>query len=94
MLDMLEVWFTNIKRVGIPNYVVVALDEEIANSVNQRIVLVYKRDLDEGINSVARTGGNHAVSGLKFRFFFFQFFFFLPNSIRSIVAFSWVKWMV
>ncbi|KAK7846047.1 arabinosyltransferase rra3 [Quercus suber] len=33
MLDMLEVWFTNIKRVGIPNYVVVALDEEIANSL-------------------------------------------------------------
>ena len=37
MLDMLEVWFTNIKRVGIPNYVDVALDKEIANSVNQRM---------------------------------------------------------
>ncbi|KAG6382237.1 hypothetical protein SASPL_158130 [Salvia splendens] len=43
--DMLEVWFTNIKRVGIPNYLVFALDEEIYNL----------------------TGGNHAVSGLKFR---------------------------
>ncbi|KAK4437791.1 Arabinosyltransferase RRA2 [Sesamum alatum] len=28
--DMLELWFTNIKRVGIPNYLVFALDEEIA----------------------------------------------------------------
>ena len=37
MLDMLEVWFTNIKRVGIPNYVVVASDEEIADSVNQNM---------------------------------------------------------
>ncbi|KAA8537656.1 hypothetical protein F0562_027264 [Nyssa sinensis] len=30
-------------------------------------VPVYKRDPDEGIDSVAMTGGNHAVSGLKFR---------------------------
>ena len=65
--DMLEVWFTNIKRVGIPNYLVVALDEEIAKFCESKDVPVYKRDPDEGIDSVARTGGNHAVSGLKFR---------------------------
>ncbi|KAG7977880.1 hypothetical protein I3843_05G054400 [Carya illinoinensis] len=65
--DMLEVWFTNIKRVGIPNYLVVALDEEISRFCKSKDVPVYKRDPDEGIDSVARTGGNHAVSGLKFR---------------------------
>ncbi|XP_004289626.1 PREDICTED: UDP-D-xylose:L-fucose alpha-1,3-D-xylosyltransferase 2-like [Fragaria vesca subsp. vesca] len=64
--EMLEVWFTNIKRVGIPNYLVVALDEEIARYCEANNVPVYKRDPDKGIDSVARTGGNHAVSGLKF----------------------------
>lgn len=65
--EMLEVWFTNIKRVGIPNYLVVALDEDITLFCESNNVPVYKRDPDEGIDSVARTGGNHAVSGLKFR---------------------------
>ncbi|XP_043714201.1 arabinosyltransferase RRA2-like [Telopea speciosissima] len=65
--EMLEVWFTNIKRVGIPNYLVVALDDEIVNFCKSKDVPVYKRDPDKGIDSVARTGGNHAVSGLKFR---------------------------
>ena len=65
--EMLEVWFANIKRVGIPNYMVVALDEEIAKFCESENVPVYKRDPDEGIDSVARRGGNHAVSGLKFR---------------------------
>ncbi|KAJ4964095.1 hypothetical protein NE237_024034 [Protea cynaroides] len=65
--DMLEVWFTNIRRVGVPNYLVVALDDVIANFCNSKDVPVYKRDPDEGIDSVAKTGGNHAVSGLKFR---------------------------
>lgn len=65
--DMLEIWFTSIKRVGIPNYLVVALDEDIASFCGSNNVPVYKRDPDEGIDSVARTGGNHAVSGLKFR---------------------------
>ncbi|PON84914.1 Nucleotide-diphospho-sugar transferase [Trema orientale] len=64
--EMLEVWFANIKRVGIPNYMVIALDEEIAKLCESQNVPVYKRDPDEGIDSVARTGGNHAVSGLKF----------------------------
>lgn len=65
--EMLEVWFTNIKRVGIPNFLVVALDEDIAKFCESNNVTVYKRDPDEGVDSVARTGGNHAVSGLKFR---------------------------
>lgn len=65
--EMLEVWFTNIKRVGIPNYLVVALDEDITKFCKSNNVPVYERDPDEGIDSVTRTGGNHAVSGMKFR---------------------------
>lgn len=65
--DMLEVWFTNIKRVGIPNYLVIALDEEIDRFCKSKDVPVYKRDPNKAIDSVARSGGNHAVSGLKFR---------------------------
>ncbi|KAI4388425.1 hypothetical protein MLD38_000751 [Melastoma candidum] len=65
--DMLEVWFTSIKRVGIPNYLVVALDDEIANFCKQNDVPIYQRDPDNGIDTVGKTGGNHAVSGLKFR---------------------------
>ncbi|KAK2988743.1 hypothetical protein RJ640_021008 [Escallonia rubra] len=64
---MLEVWFTSIKRVGITNYLVVALDDGIAEFCKSNEVPFYKRDPDEDIDSVARGGGNHAVSGLKFR---------------------------
>ncbi|XP_072973195.1 arabinosyltransferase RRA2-like isoform X1 [Typha angustifolia] len=65
--EMLEVWFDNIKRVGIPNYLVVALDDNVESFCKSKQVPVYRRDPDEGIDSIARTGGNHAVSGLKFR---------------------------
>ncbi|RXH99715.1 hypothetical protein DVH24_021517 [Malus domestica] len=66
--EMLEVWFANINRVGISNYLVVALDDEIARFCELKNVPVYKRDPNKVIDSVAtRTGGNHAVSGLKFR---------------------------
>ncbi|GAB2250399.1 hypothetical protein Droror1_Dr00016649 [Drosera rotundifolia] len=65
--QMLEVWFTNIKRVGIPNYLVVALDDEIADFCKLKSVPVYKRDPEEGVDSIGKTGTNHAVSGLKFR---------------------------
>ncbi|KAF8013598.1 hypothetical protein BT93_I1451 [Corymbia citriodora subsp. variegata] len=65
--EMLEVWFSNIKRVGILNYLVVALDEDTAKFCESNSVPVYKRDPDADVDSVGRTGGNHAVSGLKFR---------------------------
>jgi len=65
--EMLEVWFTNIKRVGIPNFLVVALDDNIESFCKSNGVPVYRRDPDEGIDNIAKTGGNHAVSGLKFR---------------------------
>ncbi|XP_050231325.1 arabinosyltransferase RRA3-like [Mercurialis annua] len=64
--EMLEVWFNSIKKVGIPNYLVVALDDDIAEFCESNDVPFYKRDPDEGIDSVGKTGGNHAVSGLKF----------------------------
>ncbi|KAL3722512.1 hypothetical protein ACJRO7_034824 [Eucalyptus globulus] len=54
--ELLEVWFTNIKRVGILNYLVVPLDEDIG-----------KFYPDEDVDSIGRTGGSPAVSGLKFR---------------------------
>ncbi|XP_071731480.1 arabinosyltransferase RRA3-like [Rutidosis leptorrhynchoides] len=65
--EMLEAWFTSIKKVGIPNYLVVALDDEIVNFCKENDVPFYMRDPDEDVDSVAKTGSNHAVSGLKFR---------------------------
>ncbi|KAL2504116.1 Nucleotide-diphospho-sugar transferase family protein [Abeliophyllum distichum] len=64
---MLEVWFTSIKKVGIPNYLVVALDDVIVDFCKSNDVPVYKRDPDKVVDSVGKMGGNHAVSGLKFR---------------------------
>lgn len=64
---MLELWFNNIKRVGIPNYLVVALDDQIEEFCKSNNVPVYKRDPDADVDTVGKSGGNHAVSGLKFR---------------------------
>ncbi|XP_073284329.1 arabinosyltransferase RRA3-like isoform X3 [Primulina huaijiensis] len=64
---MLEMWFTSIKKVGIPNYLVVALDDGILDFCKSNDVPVYQRDPNEAIDSVGKTGGNHAVSGLKFQ---------------------------
>ncbi|XP_020210516.1 arabinosyltransferase RRA3 [Cajanus cajan] len=65
--EMLQLWFTNIKRVGIPNYLVVALDDSIEEFCKSNDVPVYRRDPDQGVDAVGESGGNHAVSGLKFR---------------------------
>ncbi|KEH30422.1 putative nucleotide-diphospho-sugar transferase [Medicago truncatula] len=65
--ETLEVWFTNIKRVGIPNYLVVALDDEISKFCESNKVPFYKRDPDDAIDTVGKIGGRAAVSGLKFR---------------------------
>ncbi|KAJ8763581.1 hypothetical protein K2173_002464 [Erythroxylum novogranatense] len=65
--EMVEVWFSSIKRVGIHNYIVVALDDEIAQFCESNNVPVYKRDPDVGIDPIGKTGGNHVVSALKFR---------------------------
>ncbi|XP_060199627.1 arabinosyltransferase RRA3-like [Lycium barbarum] len=65
--SMLEVWFNSIKKVGIPNYLVVALDDEIVDFCKENDVPLYKRDPDENVDFIGKSGGNHAVSGLKFR---------------------------
>ncbi|KAK8683789.1 hypothetical protein V6N13_039838 [Hibiscus sabdariffa] len=53
--EMLEVQFSSIKRVGIPNYLVVALDDHIEDLCKSNDVPVYKRDPDVGIDAVGRT---------------------------------------
>ncbi|PKI36712.1 hypothetical protein CRG98_042901 [Punica granatum] len=45
----------------------VALDDEIAEFCKLNEVPMYKRDPDQGIDSIGKTGGSIAVSGLKFR---------------------------
>ncbi|KEH30421.1 arabinosyltransferase RRA2 isoform X1 [Medicago truncatula] len=65
--EILEIWFTNIKRVGIPNYLVVALDDEIAKFCESNQVPFYKRDPDNGIDTVGKIPNGEAVSSLKFR---------------------------
>ncbi|KAG6406408.1 hypothetical protein SASPL_134008 [Salvia splendens] len=65
--EMLELWFTYIKKAKIPNYLVVALDDEILELCKANDVPVYQRDRDESVDAIGKGGGNHAVSGLKFR---------------------------
>ncbi|KAK8950944.1 hypothetical protein KSP39_PZI003809 [Platanthera zijinensis] len=64
--EMLKFWVDNIKRVGVPNYLVVALDEETERFCKSNDVPVYRRPPDKNVDSIGKTGGNHAVSGLKF----------------------------
>ncbi|CAA7013606.1 unnamed protein product [Microthlaspi erraticum] len=64
---MLEVQIASVKRLSITNYLVVALDDYIVNFCKSNDVAYYKRDPDEDVDAVGKTGGNHAVSGLKFR---------------------------
>eukprot|EP00271_Cylindrocystis_brebissonii_P015463 TRINITY_DN38364_c0_g1_i1.p1 TRINITY_DN38364_c0_g1~~TRINITY_DN38364_c0_g1_i1.p1 ORF type:complete len:416 (+),score=86.70 TRINITY_DN38364_c0_g1_i1:108-1355(+) len=62
---MLQTWFEGLKRTGITNYLVVALDDPIADFCRENGVPVYRRDA--AISDAQRgTGDNHAISGLKF----------------------------
>lgn len=65
--DMLVIFYENIKRLGIQNYLVIALDEQIETLCKSNGVPVYRRNRDDGVDSIGKHGGNHAVSGLKFR---------------------------
>jgi hypothetical protein len=57
------VWFESIQRVGVKNYLVVALDDQIAHFCEEHNVPVYRRDAT--ISKVqADTGDNHAISGM------------------------------
>ncbi|GLJ55509.1 hypothetical protein SUGI_1191890 [Cryptomeria japonica] len=65
--DMLQVWFESIKRAGITNYLVVALDDPLVDFYQENDVLVYRRDPNERIlKNLQKTRDNHAVSTLKF----------------------------
>ena len=63
IFHMLQLFVNGIKAAGIPNSMVVALDDETATWLQQRQVDHYVKKL------VSRTGdtGNHATSGLKFK---------------------------
>lgn len=62
---MVQVWFESIQRVGVTNFLVVALDDGMADFAKEHNVPFYRRD---AIISAAQKGAghNHAVSGLKF----------------------------
>lgn len=63
--EMVRVWFTSIKRAGISNYLLVALDDQIAEFCQSNQVPFHRRDAT--ISAVQKgTGDNHAISGLKF----------------------------
>uniref|UniRef100_A0A0C9S1N1 Glycosyltransferase n=1 Tax=Wollemia nobilis TaxID=56998 RepID=A0A0C9S1N1_9CONI len=62
--EMIEVWFESIKRAGITNYLVVALDDPIVDFLQSKNVPVYRRD--STLTNLQKKGNNHAVSALKF----------------------------
>ena len=63
IFHMLELYIDGLKRTGITNYVIVALDSETADWCKQREVPYYHREL----TSITGSTDNHATSGLKFR---------------------------
>ncbi|BBN05337.1 arabinosyltransferase [Marchantia polymorpha subsp. ruderalis] len=65
VLQMLKVWFDSIKRSGVTNFLVIALDDATAEFCKENGVPVYRRDATIS-SAQAGTGDNHAVSGLKF----------------------------
>ena len=66
--EMLEMWFTNIKkRVGISNYLVVALDDNIEKFCKSNDVPVYCRDHDDGIERCDATGHREQSRMVRFR---------------------------
>lgn len=60
---MLEIQFNSIKKVGITNYLVVALDDETVRLSKSNDVAYYKWDLD----SAGKSPVGSVVSALKFR---------------------------
>ena len=63
--EMVRVWFSSIKRAGISNYLLVALDDPIAEFCRSNQVPFYRRDASIP-DAQKETGANHAISGLKF----------------------------
>ncbi|KAI4389577.1 hypothetical protein MLD38_001791 [Melastoma candidum] len=67
VMDKLEVWFNNIKRVGVTNYLVVALDVQVEKFCSQNGVPVYKPGPNKEFDSIGKMKRSPAVSGLKFQ---------------------------
>ncbi|KAG2240925.1 hypothetical protein Bca52824_096972 [Brassica carinata] len=63
---MLEVQIASVKRLGIKTTSSLRWTITSRTSVNQTMLLI-TRDPDKDVDTVGKTGGNHAVSGLKFR---------------------------
>jgi hypothetical protein len=63
--EMVRVWFSSIKRAGISNYLLVALDDPTAEFCRSNQVPFYRRDAVIP-DAQKGTGDNHAISGLKF----------------------------
>eukprot|EP00250_Pteridium_aquilinum_P009961 c19054_g2_i1 orf=3-863(-) len=63
--EMVRVWFSCIKKVGITNYLIVALDDAIAEFCRSNQVPFYRKDATIAA-AQEETGTNHAISGLKF----------------------------
>ena len=62
---MLDLWMDGVKRSGVKNAMVVALDEETKINVERRGVKAFLFDM-EIPESQKNNGGNHATSALKF----------------------------
>lgn len=63
---MLDLWMDGVKRAGVKNALVVALDDATKHNVEERGFDAFRMDM-EIPDSQKNNGGNHAVSALKFR---------------------------
>ncbi|KAI4389580.1 hypothetical protein MLD38_001793 [Melastoma candidum] len=64
--EKLKLWVSHVKRVGIPNYLVIALDDETVAFCEQNDAHVYRRDTDQKIDSIGKSDYAKSISGLKF----------------------------
>jgi hypothetical protein len=63
---MLELWMKSVKRAGVKNAMVVALDEDTKVNVEKFGLPAFRLDMAIP-DSQKKSGSNHAVSALKFR---------------------------
>eukprot|EP00884_Botryococcus_braunii_P010704 jgi/Botrbrau1/19635/Bobra.0003s0005.1 len=62
----LVTWIKTVKRAGVKNYMIVAIDKQLADYCAEQNVPVYYRNLQ--IDKVHEgTGANHAISALKYK---------------------------
>jgi arabinosyltransferase len=63
---MLELWMKSVKRAGVKNAIVVALDDDTKTNVEKFGFPAFRLDMTIP-DSQKKSGSNHAVSALKFR---------------------------